>query len=95
MTAVTTGTITRGEPMKMTFTTAELTTIIDALAIAASRREAQANAVKYGRHHDEAANAIRILRVRFVQERWRGRSADGREEFCPHCNAQWRDHTCP
>ena len=53
----------------MVFTRQELTAIIDALAIAAARRESQARAVKYGRHHDEAAVRMRLLRLRFMQER--------------------------
>ena len=48
----------------MVFTRQELTAIIDALAIAAARRESQARAVKYGRHHDEAAVRMRLLRLR-------------------------------
>jgi hypothetical protein len=58
-------------PLKgMTFDLHELTVIIDALALAASRRESQARAVKHGRHHDLAAAKMRLLRARFVQRRF-------------------------
>lgn len=53
----------------MNFKFDELTAVIDALALPASRRESQARAVKYGRHHDEAAVKLRLLRLRFIQER--------------------------
>jgi hypothetical protein len=47
----------------------ELTLLIEALAKSASRHESQALAVKFGRHHDETAAAMRALRFRLINAR--------------------------
>lgn len=47
----------------------EIETLIVALSIAASRRESQARAVRFGRHHDEQADKMRALRLRLMKLR--------------------------
>lgn len=52
-------------------TPGELSTLLDALALAASRREAQARYVKFGRHHDDDAAKMRRLRFKLMSIRKR------------------------
>jgi hypothetical protein len=47
----------------------EIETLLVALAVAASRRESQARAVRFGRHHDEQADKMRALRLRLMKLR--------------------------
>jgi len=53
----------------MTLSISDLRVVIDALAKAAARHESQARSVRFGRHHEKAAEAMRDLRRRFVEER--------------------------
>jgi hypothetical protein len=55
--------------IQIEFTERELTAMIDALELAASRRESQGRVAKHGRHHDQAAEQLRRLRFRFIQRR--------------------------
>jgi len=54
--------------MNLQITRDEAALLTDALAKAASRHESQARAVKYGRNHDLAAKAMRVLRSYIVEE---------------------------
>jgi PadR family transcriptional regulator, regulatory protein PadR len=56
----------------------ELSTLLDALALAASRREAQARCVKFGRHHDDEAAKMRRLRFKLMSIRKRQAPDRGR-----------------
>jgi predicted secreted Zn-dependent protease len=47
----------------------ELALVIEALAKSASRHESQARSVKFGRAHDDTAEAMRALRSRLTTER--------------------------
>lgn len=61
----------------MIFTVAELSTIIDALAFAAARRETQAGYYnKYGQHHYDIAVEIHALRIRFLKQRLKQSTQD-------------------
>ena len=53
--------------MNLQITRDEAALLTDALAKAASRHESQARAVKYGRKHDLAAKAMRVLRSRLYE----------------------------
>ena len=53
--------------LRMTDEDVEL--LIEALAAAASRHEAQARVVKFGRHHDIAARDMRVLRLQLCRAR--------------------------
>lgn len=50
----------------------DIETLLVALSIAASRRESQARAVRFGRHHDEQAARMRALRLRVMKLRAQG-----------------------
>lgn len=47
----------------------EIEVLLVSLSIAASRRESQARAVRFGRHHDEQADKMRALRLRVMKLR--------------------------
>lgn len=49
----------------------EIEVLLVALSIAASRRESQARAVRFGRHHDEQADRMRAIRLRVMKLRAR------------------------
>jgi hypothetical protein len=56
----------------------EIDSLLDALAIAASRRESMGRALKHGRKHDLAAERMRALRHRLLNiRRAKGREEDG------------------
>ena len=45
----------------------EIDCLLDALRLAASRRESMAHAVQHGRHHDLAAEEMRRLRIKLMK----------------------------
>lgn len=44
---------------------AEVELLMEALAMAASRKESQARAIRHGAHHDKVAACMRELRTKF------------------------------
>lgn len=47
----------------------DIEVLLVSLSIAASRRESQARAVRFGRHHDQQAEKMRALRLRVMKLR--------------------------